>query len=365
MVPAAPRMLASALLAGALLAAAPDARAQCGTASSCRQCHEVEGRAPPERTQPWHTDHAFADLCVGCHGGNGAATDESTAHAGLSGPLSGDGVACATCHAGKPELARAYVAHRESDARKSALTPPPHETPGSPLPPTRPPGPGSPSAGGSPVANRVLSLAIGLVAVLGGALVSRDLRRPRAVVKPPAGPPFLRRREWSPVVAGALLGVLVALSMALLGHRLSGGGAYLQIAAFLGRRVAPHAVFFTHVVPAAWQWEILGAAGAALGAFAAAWSSGGFRVRTMPDSGWTERFGASVPKRWLIGFVGAALTEIAAGIAGGCTASLAVSGGAALAPGAFAFMAGMFAGGVPTAWLTRPRGPRGPGRGAP
>jgi hypothetical protein len=70
----------------------------------------------------------------------------------------------------------------------------------------------------------------------------------------------------------------------------------------------------------------------------------------MPDSQWTEVFGASVAKRWLIGFFGAALTEFAAGIAGGCTASLAVSGGAALAPGAFAFMIGMFVGGIPAAW---------------
>jgi uncharacterized protein len=41
--------------------------------------------------------------------------------------------------------------------------------------------------------------------------------------------------------------------------------------------------------------------------------------------------------------------EFAAGIAGGCTASLAVSGGAVVAPSAFLFMAGMFGGGVPVA----------------
>ena len=40
---------------------------------------------------------------------------------------------------------------------------------------------------------------------------------------------------------------------------------------------------------------------------------------------------------------------IAAGVAGGCTASLAVSGGAAAAPGAFLFMIGMFGGGIPMA----------------
>jgi hypothetical protein len=98
-------------------------------------------------------------------------------------------------------------------------------------------------------------------------------------------------------------------------------------------------------------WEVSGLVGAVLGAFSSARLSGTFRWRTMPDSGWTPTFGQGRVKRWLIGFGGAALTQFAAGIAGGCTASLAVSGGAALAPGAFAFMAGMFAGGIPAAWL--------------
>jgi hypothetical protein len=52
-----------------------------------------------------------------------------------------------------------------------------------------------------------------------------------------------------------------------------------------------------------------------------------------------------------LAFAGSLLTEIGGGIAGGCTASLAVSGGAVLAPAAFVFMAGMFASGIPTAFL--------------
>jgi hypothetical protein len=71
----------------------------------------------------------------------------------------------------------------------------------------------------------------------------------------------------------------------------------------------------------------------------------------MPDAQWASAFGNGLPKRWLLAVVGAALTALAAGIAGGCTASLAVSGGAALAPGAFAFMAGMFMSGIPTAGI--------------
>ena len=53
----------------------------------------------------------------------------------------------------------------------------------------------------------------------------------------------------------------------------------------------------------------------------------------------------------LVGFAGAVLVQLGADIAGGCTSGLAISGGAVLAPAAFVFMAGMFAGGIPTAWL--------------
>ena len=56
-------------------------------------------------------------------------------------------------------------------------------------------------------------------------------------------------------------------------------------------------------------------------------------------------------KRWLALFVGAIILEYGAGIAGGCTSGLAISGGMQLAPSAFLFMAGMFASGIPTAMI--------------
>jgi hypothetical protein len=163
---------------------------------------------------------------------------------------------------------------------------------------------------------------------------------------------------WSPYVAGALLGLVAAVSMVFFGHRLSGGGAYQQIAAPIGRLASSGSVYWTRVIGGSARWELTALAAAIVGAFVAARASGTFGVRSMPDSQWSDAFGPSVLKRWLIGFIGAALTEFASGIAGGCTASLAVSGGAALAPGAFAFMIGMFVGGIPVAWwVYRSSGP--------
>jgi uncharacterized protein len=159
----------------------------------------------------------------------------------------------------------------------------------------------------------------------------------------------LRKKEWSPYAAGALLGVVVAISLGLFGHRLSGAGAYQQLSANVGRELSPHSTFFGHVAQRGVTWDILVLVGGLAGAFAASKLAGTFRIRTMPDMQWQDAFGPSVKRRWLIAFVGSMLTEIGAGIAGGCTASLAVSGGALLAPAAFLFMMGMFAGGIPTA----------------
>jgi hypothetical protein len=69
------------------------------------------------------------------------------------------------------------------------------------------------------------------------------------------------------------------------------------------------------------------------------------------DLQWKRVFGPQVWKRWVIAFFGAILLEFAAGIAGGCTSGLAISGGMLLAPAAFLFIAGMFASGILTALI--------------
>jgi hypothetical protein len=70
-----------------------------------------------------------------------------------------------------------------------------------------------------------------------------------------------------------------------------------------------------------------------------------------PDEQWKRVFGPQVWKRWVLAFVGAIILEYAAGIAGGCTSGLAISGGMLLAPAAFLFIAGMFASGIVTTLL--------------
>lgn len=156
-------------------------------------------------------------------------------------------------------------------------------------------------------------------------------------------------KEWSPYVAGAGLGVVTTIAMAACNKRLSGAGAYQHLSGYAGRLLAPDSFYWRYVMPTGITWEVYLFVGTFFGALASALAGGQFRIRAMPDSQWSSVFGPSVVWRWLLVFAGTMVLEYAAALGGGCTASLAVSGGAALAPGAFIFMAAMFGGGIPVA----------------
>jgi len=76
------------------------ASAQCGSqASSCKNCHEVQGQMPVNNDgSAWHTSHAFGDFCYICHAGNQQATDKAAAHTGMVPPLQDVQASCQQCH---------------------------------------------------------------------------------------------------------------------------------------------------------------------------------------------------------------------------------------------------------------------------
>jgi hypothetical protein len=167
----------------------------------------------------------------------------------------------------------------------------------------------------------------------------------------------LRKPEWSPYVAGAGLGLVTIISLVLSSALLpaptliGASGAYENLVAPVGLAIDPKNTYFNFVMPPGITWAVWVLGGIFLGGLASALLSGTFKWRKMPDQQWESVFGKSVAKRWLIVFGAAALLEYAAGIAGGCTSGLAISGGVVLAPGAFVFIAGMFTSGIVTAWL--------------
>jgi hypothetical protein len=95
---------------GIFLATATPVSAQCGSqASSCKNCHEVQGQDPVNSDGTgWHQSHAFGDFCYICHAGNQQATDKDAAHQGMEDPLSDIKAACQQCHVADLE-ARAQV----------------------------------------------------------------------------------------------------------------------------------------------------------------------------------------------------------------------------------------------------------------
>lgn len=172
---------------------------------------------------------------------------------------------------------------------------------------------------------------------------------------------YIRKDEWSPYIAGILLGlvgILVAVTAAAFRDpaiALGASGAYESILGGLAKLVAPDwvakNVYFRAVRLPTVTWEVVMLLGVFIGGALGAISSGTWKLQWMPEKQWGEAFGKSCVARWALVFIGAILLEYGAGMAGGCTSGLAIWGGLQLAPAAFVFMGGMFATGIVTALI--------------
>jgi uncharacterized membrane protein YedE/YeeE len=104
-------------------------------------------------------------------------------------------------------------------------------------------------------------------------------------------------------------------------------------------------------MPAAITWGVVLLIGVFFGGMLGAFTSRTFKWRLNSDDQWVKIFGPQTWKRWALAFFGAIILEYGAGIAGGCTSGLAISGGMLLAPAAYIFIAAMFASGILTALI--------------
>ena len=162
----------------------------------------------------------------------------------------------------------------------------------------------------------------------------------------------VRKEEWSPYAAGVLLGLVGILTVVLSNKLLGASGGFENLAGMIGKAIAPAAfnnTYFNFVMPAQVTYSVILLVGIFFGGMLGAFSSGTFKIRTMDDEQWKQAYGKQTWKRWLLLFTGGIIVEYAAGIAGGCTSGLAISGGMLLAPAAFLFIGGMFASGILTA----------------
>jgi uncharacterized membrane protein YedE/YeeE len=161
-------------------------------------------------------------------------------------------------------------------------------------------------------------------------------------------------RFWNPYVGGVALGLVLLASFALTGKGLGASGASFRAGLTVVNAVAPEHVENVPLMaakveegPALEDWLVFEVLGVLLGGFVAAWTSGRLKAETLK--------GPSFPKgqRLALALGGGLLMGAAAAMARGCTSGQALSGGALMSAGSWAFMLSVFAGGYGMAYFVR------------
>jgi hypothetical protein len=163
------------------------------------------------------------------------------------------------------------------------------------------------------------------------------------------------RAYLDPYLAGVLLGVVLFASFYVTGGGLGASAALSRVQTGVLDWLSPGHVdrvaYFAEMAGGkrnAWNhYSVFMLAGTLLGGFASGlWNR---RVRAETRKG--PR--VSTPVRWALAFVGGAIMAYGARLARGCTSGQALSGGAVLSVGSWAFMLSVFAGGYAVAWFAR------------
>ncbi|MEN8242973.1 MAG: YeeE/YedE thiosulfate transporter family protein [Chloroflexota bacterium] len=169
---------------------------------------------------------------------------------------------------------------------------------------------------------------------------------------------YIKKDVWSPYIAGIVLGIVGILAVWLSNSLLGASGTFENFAGMVGQAAAPQLfdnIYFNFIMPPGISWSLVLFIGTFFGGLIGAATSKtllwGKRESVNSDPQWKRIFGQQTWKRWLWAFIGAIILEYGAGIAGGCTSGLAISGGMLLAPSAFIFIGGMFASGIITALI--------------
>jgi uncharacterized membrane protein YedE/YeeE len=168
----------------------------------------------------------------------------------------------------------------------------------------------------------------------------------------------VRRQEKAYVNAywaGILLGIVLFASFFVTGNGLGASGGLNRILVFFEDLVAPGHVNRTPYLLAMAggaknpldSWVVYVTIGTVLGGLVSGWRNGRFKVETVRGPNISPRM------RWMMAFIGGALMGYGARFARGCTSGQALSGGAVLSVGSWAFMFAVFAGAYALAYFIR------------
>ncbi len=165
----------------------------------------------------------------------------------------------------------------------------------------------------------------------------------------------VQRPYWPPYMAGAALGLTLLLTYYLTGHGLGASGAYTAATAALIETVAPGSGqnnsylgnYFTPGHSPLFSWIVFEVLGVVVGGFVGAVTAGRLKgqIECGPSIGRGSRVG--------LAFLGGLFMGFASRLARGCTSGQALSGGAVMALGSWAFMLALFAGGFLAAPFVR------------
>ena len=158
-----------------------------------------------------------------------------------------------------------------------------------------------------------------------------------------------RKPLWNPYVAGVALGLVLLSTFLLMGFGLGASGAAARLGFGTVYAVAPdvaqHNSYISHFVRPGVNpfdnWLVFLVIGVFLGGIIASMTAGRNDVAVLkgPNSTYSKK------RRLMTALLGGVLMGIAARFARGCTSGQALSGGALLAVGSWAFMLMVFVGG--------------------
>jgi len=171
----------------------------------------------------------------------------------------------------------------------------------------------------------------------------------------PGAEPVQARPYLNPYLAGALLGLVLFSAFYLTGNGLGASGGINRLLVSLEDRVAPeHVDRVPYLLKMAGgdtnpldHWIVMMTIGTLVGGFASAWANRRLKLETNKGPAISTR------TRWIMAFVGGGIMGYGARFARGCTSGQALSGGAVLSAGSWAFMMAVFAGAYALAWFLR------------
>lgn len=159
----------------------------------------------------------------------------------------------------------------------------------------------------------------------------------------------------NPYVAGLFLGLVLFASFFFTGNGLGASGGLNRILVFIEDIFVPKHVDTTpYLLEMAGgeknpldSWVVFVTVGVLLGGVFSGWRGGRIKVETNKGPNITRQ------QRWLFAFIGGAFMGFGARLARGCTSGQALSGGAVLSVGSWAFMFAVFGGAYALAYFVR------------